>query len=428
MASTLTPVSSERRSRLSSWRSSLWDSATTSYYLVGGSTLLLLSIGLVMVLSASTVFSLRDTGGLSPYGDFLDQLRFAAMGLPAAVIVSRFKVEWLRKLAWVGMIGALGLQMLLLVPGLQRAHGGNAGWVYLGGVSFQPSEFGKLGLAVWLGAVLATKGKLLKQWQHVLVPAVLVAGVFLGFVLYGHDLGTALILVALVAAALWVAGVPASMFTVVGALVTTAVFFLVFTSPNRRGRIEAFFTDSADPLGAGLQPRVALEALATGGISGVGLGGSRVKWLYLPEAYNDYIFAIIGEELGLLGALLVIGMFTLLAVAFTRIIRRHPDPFVKIATAAIGAWIISQAFVNIAVVIGLLPVIGVPLPLISAGGSSLITTLVALGIVTAFARSEPGAPEAFAARRRSIRRSLAVLTPRRAAGRGAPTRSGVSSG
>ncbi|MFV0254398.1 MAG: FtsW/RodA/SpoVE family cell cycle protein [Beutenbergiaceae bacterium] len=403
---------------VATWRSAIWSSATTSYYLIGGAALLLLALGLVMVLSASMVDSLNDSAadgsGFNPFRDFLDQLRFAAIGLPLAIIVSRFNPAWFRRLAWMGLIGAFGLQLLLLVPSLNLTVGGNSNWVDLGFVTFQPSEFAKLGLAVWLGAVLATKGELLRQWRHALVPAVLVAVVFLGFVLWGRDLGTALIIMMLVAGALWVSGVSLSLFGLLGSFAAATAGFLVFSSVSRRERVSQFLGMNSDPspLGADFQPRLGLDALASGGLSGVGLGASRIKWRGLPAAADDYIFAIIGEELGLLGALLVIVLFVTLAIGFSRVIKRHPDPFVKITTAGIGTWIIGQAFVNIGVVIGLLPVIGVPLPLVSAGGSSLITTLVGLGVVLAFARSEPGAREALAARAGSVRRSLAVIAPR----------------
>jgi cell division protein FtsW len=399
-------------------RTATWSSPATSYYLVGGSTLLLLLLGLVMVLSASTVYSLRDSGGATPFADFFNQAKFAIVAAPVAYGISRLPPRWIRKLAWVGVIGALGLQLLVFTPFSLAATGGNSGWIQIGPQNLQPAEFSKLALAVWLGAVLAAKGPLLKKWSHVLMPAVLVAGMFLGIVIYTHDLGTALILIALVAGALWVAGVPISMFSVAGAGVTAAVFFLVVSSDSRRNRILGFLSpETADPMGLGLQPRHALGGLGTGGISGVGLGGSREKWLWLPEGHNDFIFAIIGEELGLLGTLLVLVLFAALAVGLTRIIKRHPDPFVKITTAAIGCWIIGQALVNIGVVIGVLPVIGLPLPLVSAGGSALVTTLAALGIVLAFARTEPGAKEALAARKASVRRSLAVIAPRLASGK-----------
>ncbi|UFU04231.1 FtsW/RodA/SpoVE family cell cycle protein [Ruania suaedae] len=381
----------------------------TSYYLIGGSTLLLLALGLIMVLSASSIPSLRDGGSIT--SGFRNQALYAVLALPVAYAISRLPVGWIRWLAWPAMLGTLALQVLLFTP-LAVAEGGNAAWVQLApGVVFQPSEFGKFGLAVWLGAVLATKGRLLRHWSHVLFPAVVVAGLFLGTVLYSHDVGTGLILIMLAGGALWVAGVPLSKFVVAGSAVIAGVAFLVISSRNRTARVMQFLGmgGGSDPLGADMQPRRALEGLGTGGISGVGLGASREKWLWLPAAEDDYIFAIIGEELGLLGCLLVLGLFAALAVGFSRVIRRHPDPFVKIATAAIGCWVLGQALVNIAVVIGLLPVIGVPLPLLSKGGSALVTTMAALAVVLAFARSEPGAREAMAARRGSMRRSLAVI-------------------
>ncbi|HLS13435.1 MAG TPA: putative peptidoglycan glycosyltransferase FtsW [Beutenbergiaceae bacterium] len=389
-----------------------WGSPVTSYYLIGGSTLLLLLLGLMMVLSSSSVRSLQESG--SPFGAFLNQTRFALVALPVAVVISRIPPHWFRRLAWPGMFIAAAMQALVFVPGLRAAAGGNAGWVVIGGQNLQPAEFGKLGLALWLGAVLGAKGPLLRRWTHVLFPAVFVAVGFLAMLLYTHDVGTALVLILLIAGALWVAGVPMAMFTVAGTGVTAAVAYLVVSSDNRRERIAMLFGGGdSDPLGMGLQPRRALQGLGTGGVSGVGLGESREKWLWLPEAHNDYIFAIIGEELGLLGTLLVLALFTALAIGFTRVIRNHPDRFVKITTAAIGAWILSQALINIGVVIGIFPVIGLPLPLVSAGGSALVTTMAALGIVLAFARHEPGAQEALAARRSSMRNSLSVVAPRR---------------
>ncbi len=409
-------------SAFAAWRTAAWASPTTSYYLLGGTTLLLLAIGLVMVLSSSMVDSLNATvdaeGGPTPFRDFFDQLLFAGLGLPVAFVATRFRPQWFRKLAWLFLLGATALQGLLFTP-LAIEVGGNKNWVELPGLgTFQPSEFAKLALAVWLGAVLATKGDLLRQWRHALVPGVVVAVGFLGLVLYGHDLGTALIVGMLVAGALWVAGVPTSLFLLLGSFAGAAATFLVFSSTSRLNRVMQFIGlgSDSDPLGADWQRRLGLEALGSGGISGVGLGAGKIKWRGLPAAHDDFIFATIGEELGLLGTLLVIGLFVLLAVAFTRIIKRSADPFVKITTAAIGTWIIGQAFVNIGVVIGVLPVLGVPLPLVSAGGSSLIATLIALGVVLSFARNEPGARDALAARKGSVRRSLAVIAPSRRRG------------
>jgi cell division protein FtsW len=384
----------------------------TSYYLLGGVTLLLLLLGLVMVLSSSTIASIREHG--SPYAVFLDQAKFALVGLPLMVVASRLPVAFYKRIAWPALLVAVGFQLLIFTP-LARGRGGNVYWIYLPGLdqAVQPSEFLKVALVVWLAVVLAAKRPLLRDVRHVLVPGVLVAGGAIGIVLSGHDLGTALIMIALVAGGLYAAGVPMWMFTIAGAAAAAGVAALTLTSANRIARVQSFLgIGEVDPQGAGFQTLHGLWGLGTGGISGVGLGASREKWLYLPEAHNDFIFAIIGEELGLLGTLLVLLLFAALAVALGRVIRRHADPFVQIATAAAGAWILSQALINIGVVIGMLPVIGVPLPLLSAGGSALTTTLAVLGMVLAFARAEPGATEALAARRGSLRRSLAVVARR----------------
>lgn len=396
----------------------VWDAPTTSYYLLTAATILLLALGLVMVLSASTVYSLRDTGGQSTLAWFANQAKYALMAIPVTLIIARLPLKWLRRLVWPAMLGSVALLLLGLVPAFRRGAGGNEAWIYIAGQSLQPGEIAKLGLALWLGLVLAHKRNRLNKLTSLLFPAGVGIALVLGLVLHTRDVGTALIYVILVAGALWVAGVPSMWFAIAGMVGTGLLSAFIFTSDNRMNRIMSFLgRTEADPLGLDLQPMRALQGLGTGGWSGVGLGASRAKWLYLPEAHNDYIFAIIGEELGLLGSLVVLALFLTLAVGMTRVVKRHPDPFVKIATGAIGAWILGQAIINIAVTIKLFPVIGVPLPLISAGGSSLITTLIALGFVIAFARSEPGCAEALAARKFSFRRSLAVLAPRRGHGR-----------
>ena len=395
-----------------------WNSAVTSYYLITGVMAMLVALGLVMVLSSSSVDSLTATSGASPYSIFLNQAKYALIGVPLAWLVSRLPVRFFKRFAWPALIGALGLQLLVFTF-LGRASGGNRNWIELpGGQSIQPSEFAKLALAVWLGVVLARKRALLHRWLHVLVPGLVVALGAVGLVLLGHDLGTALIMLILIAGALFVAGVPLRMFAV--ALVVAAVVLsqLAQGTGARVARINAFFSPDCDVLNACYQSQRGMYGLASGGLTGIGLGESREKWSYLPEAHNDFIFAILGEELGLLGTLVVLALFGLLALALTRVIRRHTDPFVQITTGAIGAWVLGQALINIAVVIGLFPVIGVPLPLVSAGGSALITTMMALGIVLSFARTEPGAAAALAARPGVVRRSLAVIgrSPRGARG------------
>ncbi len=386
-----------------------WNSAVTSYYLILGAGAMLVGIGLVMVLSSSSVDSLAATEGASPYAIFLNQAKFALLGLPPAWIASRLPVRVYKKFAWHLLAGAVALQLVVFTD-LGKAVKGNRNWIELpGGFSMQPSELAKLALAVWLGMVLARKRALLHRWTHVLVPGVVVALGTIGLVLLGHDLGTAIIMVLLVAGALFVAGVPLRMFVVAGLLAAFLVVQLAKVNNTRVARIEAFFSADCDASNECYQTTRGMYGLASGGWTGVGLGESREKWSYLPEAHNDFIFAIIGEELGLLGTLLVLGLFAVLAVALSRVIRRNTDPFVQVATAGIGTWVLGQAMINIAVVIGLLPVVGVPLPLVSAGGSALIATMVAFGVVLSFARNEPGAAQALAARPGVVRRSLAVV-------------------
>ncbi len=402
MAADVEVAPRDRRSALGQW-----DSAVTSYYLVLGTSGLLLAIGLVMVLSSSTVDSLSVTQGRSPYLFFLNQARYALIGLPLAWVASRLPLRAYRALAWPVLLGTLVVQAV--VPFVGKEVNGNTNWIVIGGQSIQPSEMVKLALAVWLGVVLARKRALLRQWLHVLVPGVVVALAAIGLVLVGGDLGTALIMMVLVAGAMFVAGVPLRMFAVAGVVGGLVVSQLAQMSSSRVTRIEAFLSRDCDKTDACYQTYRSLLALASGGWTGQGLGQSREKWSYLPERHNDFIFAILGEELGLLGTVLVLILFGVLAVAMVRIIRRHTDPMAQIATGAIATWVLGQALINIAVVIGLLPVLGVPLPLVSAGGSALITTMIALGVVVSFARTEPGAAEALSARPSVVRRSLAVL-------------------
>jgi cell division protein FtsW len=384
-----------------------WNSAVTSYYVLTGATALLLVLGLVMVLSSSSVESLA--AGRSPYAVFINQAQFALVGLPLMWVASRLPVRVYRRIAWPLLGAATVFQLMVFIPGLGVAINGNQNWVRVGGFSAQPSEAVKLALAIWLGAVLARKRPLLSQWKHALIPAIPVAAAMIGLILVGNDLGTAMVMMMLVAGALFVAGVPMRVFgTAVAAAVAVAVPLAVL-SPNRLGRLKALFGSNCDVTNGCYQSLHGSWGLATGGWAGLGLGQSREKWSYLPEAHNDFIFAIIGEELGLIGTLLVLGLLALLAFAMFRVIRRHPDPFVQVTTGAIATWVIGQALMNIGVVIGLLPVIGVPLPLVSSGGSALITTMVALGVVVSFARTEPGAAEALSARAGVVRRSLAVI-------------------
>ncbi len=399
------------------WQRSAWaarlESPLAAYYLVLGATVALVLLGLIMVLSSSSVESLRSPMRNS-YAVFGKQAMFAAIGLPLACIAAMLPVRAWKALGWpLLLLAVLGLGAVIVYGQLVY---GNRNWVTVAGVTLQPSEAAKLALVVWSAGVLARKEPLLHRTSHVLVPVVPVAALILALVLAGRDLGTALILMALTAALLFTAGAPLRVFLLGGTAALSVVALLVVTSPNRMSRVDAWLgggeAAAADFHGTGWQTMHGAFALASGGWWGVGLGASREKWLWLPEAHNDFIFAIIGEELGLAGTLSVLALFGILGVGLVRLVLATDDLFVKIATGGVLAWVLGQAIVNIGAVIGLLPVIGVPLPLVSSGGSALVTTLVALGMVLGFARRVPGAPEALASRPRVVRRSFAVVPGR----------------
>lgn len=389
-----------------------WNSALTSYYLLIGATTLLTVIGLMMVLSSSAVTEIA--AGNSAYAAFINQAKFVLIGLPVLLVATRLPVRFYRAGAPVFLLVTMALQFLIFIPSFAVDAKGNTNWIHFGSFTMQPSEAVKLALVVWLGAVLGRKQRLIGQWRHALIPSLPGALLAIGLVLAGHDLGTVLVFTLLVAGAYFVAGVDMRLLTL-GAIVSIAAVLLFFVrgNENRTARIAATYGGTCDATSDCYQSLHGLWGLGTGGFTGVGLGAGREKWSYLPEAHNDFIFSVIGEELGLLGTLLVLGLFVVLGLAMSRVIRRHPDPFVKITTAGVACWIVGQALINIGVVIGLLPVIGVPLPLVSAGGSALITTMAALGMVISFARSEPGTAEALAARGSVVRKSLAVLGARR---------------
>ncbi len=396
-------------SRVVAWLAR-FDSPVTTYYVLVCVTGALVIFGLIMVLSASAVVSLDKTS--SAYTIFLKQAGFAAVGILVLAAAARIRVTGWKRLALPILVVGIVLQLLVLTP-MGVEVNGNQNWLRLGRLSVQPSEVIKVGLVLTGGLVLAAKRKSLHSFSHVLVPYLVpIAAVSIAAVVLGHDLGTVLILGAIVAGVLFAAGVPLRWFAIVGLpFVGVAVAFIV-TSPNRLGRFDVWLGRDTDEFGAARQPLHGRYALADGGWLGLGLGASREKWGLLSEPHNDFIFAIIGEELGLPGTLAVLLLFAGLAVASYRLVTRTDDLFVRVATAGVMTWIVVQALINIGAVINLLPVIGVPLPLVSSGGSSLVTTMFALGILLSFARSEPGCADALSARPSALRRSLAVLPAR----------------
>ncbi|MGF9649015.1 putative lipid II flippase FtsW [Pseudarthrobacter oxydans] len=358
----------------------------STYYLILGSTLALTAIGIMMVLSASSVESIA--AGKSPYGDALKQGMFAAIGIFTMFVLSRINVTWLKRLAWPAIGAAVVLLALVQVVGDEV--NGNKNWIDLGGITFQPSEASKLALALWMATVLAMKGKLLSRAVHVFVPAVPMAVVIVGLVLVGNDLGTAMIIMMITAAALFFAGAPLYLFGIAGLAAAAGTAVMAVTSSNRMCRITSWWTGEscANGIDANYQATNGLYGLASGGWFGVGLGQSRQKYSWIPEAHNDFIFAIIGEELGLVGTVVVLILFALLGAAIYRVVVAQEGMFHRVLAGTIMVWLLGQATVNMSVVTGLMPVIGVPLPFISYGGSALLMSLCAIGVVLSLAREQ----------------------------------------
>lgn len=403
----------------------LMDSPTATYYLLLSVTTVLVAIGLVMVLSASMIVSIRESGG-SPYAVFVTQAIFAALGTVAMVVAMRTPLPRWRRLGGLALVATLVLQLLVFSP-LGAGEGGNRNWLDLKVFSVQPSELGKIALVLFGARVLTHKRHLMGSFREAVIPFVFpAAAALLALVMVGRDLGTAMVLAAIVAGMLFAAGMPMRWFAAAGAGGLGLIAVAALTSSNRLGRINIWLHPGlCVPENEELyfdvcrQPLHARYALADGGLTGIGLGASKEKWQWLSAPHNDFIFAIIGEEIGLIGTLVVLALFAVFAYAAYRLVLRSEDFFIRVAASGVMTWIVVQAMINIGAVIGTLPIIGVPLPFVSSGGSALITTMLAAGLLLAFARAEPGCAEQLAANPASVRGSQAVLSlVRRRRGRG----------
>jgi cell division protein FtsW len=390
-----------------------FQSPLTPYYLVLGAGLMLSVLGLVMVLSASQVVSRVRYGSFDAI--FFKQLIAVCIGLPLMWIGARLPLRAYRVLAAPLLLACVGLLCVVMVPGIGMEVSGNRNWISLGGpFQIQPSEFAKLALLLWGADVLARKRKLLGQWKHMFVPLLPVSVIVLGLVMAGGDMGTAMIIVALVFALLWIAGAPGRLFAVALAGTAAVAAVAIMVRPHRVERFMNFLDPFSDPQGKTQQAAHGIYALSTGGLFGGGIGTSYEKWGTLPEAHTDFIFAVIGEELGLVGTLSVLTLFAALGYAGIRIASRTKDPFVRLAAGGATAWICAQAMINIGAVLGLLPIAGVPLPLLSYGGSALLPTMFAVGMLLSFAKSDPDTAKAMARRGPgAVRRAFARLLPRR---------------
>ena len=395
-------VSQESTSRWAAFNNPL-----TPYYVIVGAATLLIALGLVMVLSASSVTSYADSGSSFAIG--LRQAMWVAIGIPCMWLASRLPVSFYRRYALAMVIVAFALLFALFVPGLGVSVNGNRNWIEFGGpFRLQPSEFAKFAWVVWAASLLARKEAEGRDWAFVLQRMSVVAGGMLLLVIVSGDLGTSLVLMAVTVALMFFAGIP---MRILGILVVAGLAGIAYLSASRgyrRDRFTSWLDPGSDPLGAGWQALHGTYALASGGWWGVGLGASREKWGDLPEAHTDFIFAVIGEEFGLFGTLIVLALLTAICVSGVVVALRTQDTFVRLAAAGAVTWIAVQAIVNIGAVLQLLPITGIPLPLVSYGGSALIPTMCVIGMLLTFARREPAAAAAFALRGPGpIRRLLA---------------------
>ena len=407
----------------------------SSYYLLISSAGLLLLIGLTMVFSATSVQAYADDG--NAFSAITHQAVYALLGLAGFWICQRLPARTLRALgkyilgaaiallALLDLLGALQSVHLLSAPRIGPIHA-NLLWLYLGPIGLQPAELAKLGMVLWGADVIARKGPALGHWRELARPLFPVIGLL--FVLVGYnDLGTMLVLLALIVGLLWAAGVRLRVFAALGVLGLAGVGLLIAAASGGAGSGSADddnyrlarLTNFLQPIekcnlnDACYQLIQARSAIFEGGWFGVGLGKGVLKWNWLPEASNDFIFGVVAEELGVVGCVVILALFSVLAYTGFRIARRSADPFRRLAATAITTWLVAQAVINIGGVVGLLPITGLPLPFISAGGSALVVTMAAVGMLASFARAEPDAAKALNARppARWVRLVWAPLPP-----------------
>ncbi len=368
------------RQRIAEWLRDNFQAESIYFYRLAGLTGFLVVFGLVMVLSSSSIDSL--VANRDAFYVFSRQSLYAVVGLGVMLFISSLKLKVIQNLVKAAVV--LGFALQLSVPFLGITVNGNTNWISIAGFTLQPAEFLKVSLIMYIAWFVSNREHELDDPRRVLLPVLIVGGAALALVMLGRDLGTAIIIALIVFGTLVIAGAPLRPLVQVFIGVAIAGALAAFSSASRMARINAWLNpDAASSDAFNWQYEHGTWALAAGGVFGVGLGNSKMKWSWIPEVENDFIFAVIGEELGLIGALVVIGIFALLVSSLIGIMNRSDSSFGRIAIIGVIVWIVSQSAVNIAVVLGVLPVLGVPLPLISAGGSSLIATLGAIGIVLA---------------------------------------------
>jgi len=362
---------------------------SSSYKILLWSTMALSILGAVMVFSASSIYSLENKG--NSFSVIGRQLFFLILSIPLGYLASRQKLERWKNLARFGFLISAIVLMIVAIPGVGKSVNGNRNWISLGFVDIQPSEIVKMLMILWAAHMLATREHAGRFQSNVLALITPGFALIMGLIMLGRDLGTTAVFAAILAGLLWVSGVSGKIFGAVVASGFTLIALAIATAPYRAQRFLVVLDPFApeDYKNAGWQPAHSLLGLASGGVFGVGLGASRQKWGNLAEAHTDFIFSVIGEELGLFGTIIVLLLFSALIFSIFRIALRAKDPMSKYACAGIGAWIAFQTIMNIGSATSLIPVVGVTLPLISYGGSSLVATYLALGFVLGAARRDP---------------------------------------
>ncbi|MCU1270842.1 MAG: cell cycle protein [Acidobacteriaceae bacterium] len=340
--------------------------------------LLLVFIGLVMVFSASAVIAKERYH--SGYFFLLRQMGWAIAGFIAMMIGMRVDYKRLKHPAVVFCLLGLTTVMLILVFFLDRLHHTHR-WIHLAGFSFQPSELAKPALILFLAFFLENRTRSMDDWRNTLIPAIVPTLAFIGLIVFQPDLGTAIACAAITICILFVAGLEIKYlaYSFVGSLLP--LYFLIFHVAYRRDRILAFLDPYSDPQGRGFHIIQSLIAVSTGGLTGVGLMEGKEKLFYLPEPHTDFIFSVLGEEMGLLGCMVVVALFATLLWRGVRTALRTQDMFGRFLAVGITSMVVVQAFINMSVVLGLMPTKGIPLPLISYGGSSLFITLACVGVL-----------------------------------------------
>jgi cell division protein FtsW len=369
----------------------LFATPASAYYLILGSVIALSSLGLVMVLSASSVKSLRESG--NSFSFVLRQTLFLILAAGLAWVAMKLRYELWKPIAQVSLVVSCALLVLPQIGGIGKTVGGNTNWIGIGSFTLQPSEFAKLGLILWCALRLRIHDQKASQGIASNPATLIIPGFMLvmALILLGRDLGTAVLVTGIVAGILFISGLALKVFGLLAMGAGALFAALILPSANRMNRFSAFFDPFAEEnyQGVGWQQAHSIMGLASGGAVGTGLGSSKQKWGSLPEVHTDFIFAVIGEELGLLGTLATLGLFGILILGIFKVAINAQNSFDRYVCAGIGCWISVQVLLNIGTVISVIPVVGVTLPLISYGGSSLIATFIALGYVLGVLRRDP---------------------------------------